>query len=194
TGAFFDEYVGNGLTRQAVLGFAQNNHPIRTAAAIGLVAILFPDDPRASEWANWAVSELSYLMGPDGQYLQPDGGVSEGPFYYGFAYGPAIAFFIAMDNAVDPARTFLRDCRNRQNVEPWAGHGCVDGEPFTFVNPIHGELLEASVDWSIALRLPNGWRAPLADANFIHHPGGVLLSHYGAAPHLSWDFENSPDT
>jgi hypothetical protein len=193
TEAFFADYVDNGLTRQAVIGFAQNNHPIRTAAAIGLVALLFPDDPRTAAWADWAVSELSYLMGPDGQYIQPDGGVSEGPFYYGFAFGPAIAFFIAMDNAADPARVFHRDCRNRQNVEPWAGHGCVDGEPFVFDNPLRGELLEASVDWSISLRLPIGWRPPLADGNFIHPPGGALLSHFGAAPHLMWDFENRPE-
>lgn len=192
TAAFFDEYLENNLTRQAVIGFAQNNHPIRTAAAIGLVALLFPDDPRSATWASWAVSEIDYLMGPNGKYIQPDGGVSEGPFYYGFAFGPAIALFIAMDNAPDPGRTFLRDCRNRQDVEPWADHGCIDGEPFVFDNPLRGDLLEASVDWSIALRLPIGWRPPLADGNFIHHPGGALLSHYGAAPHLMWDFEHRP--
>ncbi|MBW2455780.1 MAG: heparinase II/III family protein [Deltaproteobacteria bacterium] len=188
---FFDQFLNNPATRQLVLGFSQNNHPIRTASAIGMVAITFPDHPEASTWANWAVSELTYLLGPDGRYLQSDGGVSEGPFYYGFAYGPALAFFIAMDNAVDPARSFARDCRNRQDDDPWLVTDCVEGEPFTFDNPLYGELFQSTVDWSINLRLPSGWRAPLGDANFIALNGGAVLTGFGGAPHTLWDWENT---
>jgi hypothetical protein len=191
TSKFFNRFLNNGLTRQLVLGVSQNNHPIRTASAIGTVAITFPDHSEASTWANWAVSELSYLLGPEGRYIQPDGGISEGPFYYGFAYGPALAFFIAMDNAVDPARSFSRDCRNRQDSEPWLVTDCVDGEPFTFDNPLHGDLFPATVDWSINLRLPSGWRAPLGDANFIALNGGAVLTGFGGPAHTLWDWENT---
>ena len=192
TEKFFDDYIENGIKRQAILGFEQNNHPIRTASAVGLVALLFPDYPAASTWANFAVSELSYLMGPDGKYIQPDGGVSEGPFYYAFAYGPAVAFFIAMDH-IDPNRTFQRDCRNRQDSDPWNVTDCVDGEAFTFENPLHGDLLAKTVDWSIDLRLPSGWRAPLGDANFIFPNGSVLLTSFGGGPEMMWDWETKPE-
>jgi hypothetical protein len=193
TAQFFERYLENPVTRQLVLGFSQNNHPIRTATAIGTVAITFADHPSAARWANWAVSELDYLLGPKGRYLQPDGGVSEGPFYYGFAYAPAVAFLIAMERAVDPERRFVRDCRNRQDVEPWIGHGCLEGEPFRFDNPLYQQRFHATVDWSIAMRLPSGWRAPLADGNMVPLNGGALLSSFGGGGHTRWDWENSGD-
>jgi hypothetical protein len=193
TDQFFEQFVGSVGVRQIVLGVSQNNHPIRTASAIGMVALTFPNHPRSAEWANWAVSEVAYLFGPDGRYVQADGGVSEGPFYYAFAYGPAIAFFIALHNTIDPARTFGRDCRNRQAGDPWLATDCVDGEPFTFDNPLFDERFHATVDWSINLRLPNGWRAPLSDANFGAHNGSAILTSFGGAPHTRWDFDTSPD-
>jgi len=198
TSQFFERYLVNGVTRQLVLGVSQNNHPIRTASTIGLVAVTFPDHPEAEVWGNWAVSELSYLLGPDGRYIQPDGGVSEGPFYYGFAYGPAVAFAIAMKRlveaeVVDADHEWARDCRNRQEADPWNVTDCVDGEPFTYQNPLDDSTLSATVDWSINLRLPIGWRAPLGDANYIAHNGGALLTSFGGAPHTRWDFDHSPE-
>jgi len=191
--AFFDQYVEDDFVRQATLGFSQNNHPIRTASAVGYVAIAFPDRPRSKEQADWAVSELDYLWGPDGQYVQPDGGVSEGPFYYSFGFGPAIAFFIAADNAVPPDRTFVRDCRNRQDVDPWAGHGCVEGETFAFDNPLHGDLFPKTVDWWIAIRLPSGNCPPLADAYFNPLNGAVLLTSFSGSPQHRWSWETNVD-
>ncbi len=195
TSLFFDRYLNNPITRQLVLGVSQNNHPIRTASAIGMVALTFPKHAEAEQWANWAISELSYLMGPDGQYIQSDGGVSEGPFYYGFAFAAALPIFIAMHNGVDAQRVYQRDCRNRQDSDPWTGHGCVEGEAFTFDNPLRSDHLRASADWSVNLRLPgNGWRAPLGDANFIAFNGGALLTAFGGAGHLRWDWENNAES
>lgn len=195
TAKFFDKFVDTSINLQSFLGFAQNNHPIRTAASIGMVAITFPEHPQSQVWANWAVSELDYLLGPDGQYIQPDGGVSEGPFYYAFAYGPAIAFLIAMKNDPDKAnRVFQYDCRNRQDYDPWTQHGCQEGVDFTFDNPLDDPAsgLFKSLDWSLNLRLPNGFRPPLADANFVHHTGGAILTSFGAGGHLRWDVDTAP--
>ena len=198
TSQFFDRYLIDGIVRQLVLGVSQNNHPVRTAAAIGMVAITFPDHPEAEAWGNWAVSELSYLLGPDGRYIQADGGVSEGPFYYGFAYGPAVAFAIAMKRLGEAGmlptdHQWAQDCRNRQDADPWLVTDCVEGEPFTYDNPLDDPTFHATVDWSINLRMPIGWRAPLADANYIAHNGSVLLTSFGGAPHTRWDFDVSPE-
>lgn len=190
---FYERFLENAIIRSLWLTPAQNNHPIRTACAIGYVAMAFPDHPDADKWANWAFSELDYLWSPSGQYVQPDGGVSEGPFYFGFAWGVSAAFFIAADNLYDEPPVFRRDCVNRLDIEPWAGHGCVDGEPFTFHNPLHDELFSKSVEWSISLRLPWGSRPPLGDAYFNPFNGNAMLSSFGQGGMHRWDWESNRD-
>ncbi|MCA9618207.1 MAG: heparinase II/III family protein [Myxococcales bacterium] len=192
TSEFFDRYLDNPIQRQFALGVSQNNHPIRTASAIGMVALAFPDHPDAPAWGNWAVSELSYLLGPDGRYLQADGGVSEGTFYFAFAFGPAIAFAIAMRNTGAEDQEWLRDCRNRQEEDPWLVTDCVNGEVFHYENPLDDPRFHASVDWSLALRMPSGWRVPIGDGNYIGLNGGALLTSFGGPPHFRWDFDHPP--
>jgi len=193
TSKFYDRFVVNDGTRQVTLGFSQNNHPIRTATAIGYVALAFPHHPDAQQWLDWAVSELDYLWGPNGQYVQPDGVVSEGTHYYGFAFAPSVAFFIAMENRASPDATYTRDCVNRQDVDPWAGHGCVHGEPFTFDNPLRSPLFHATAQWSAAMRLPSGYRPPLADAYFTVFNGGAVITGFGAPEWLTWDWLENDD-
>ncbi|MCC6527250.1 MAG: heparinase II/III family protein [Polyangiaceae bacterium] len=191
---FFAKYLENGVFRGLLLGPTQNNHPIRTAVAIGYVALAFPEDPDARKWANWAASELDYLWGPKGHYVQPDGGVSEGPFYFGFAWGVSAAFFVAMRNTFPEPPSFERDCRNRVDFDPWADHGCVEGEPFTWQDPlVPGSRFELSAAWSLALRLPRGARPPEGDAYFNAFNGGALLSSFGGDGTFRWDWESNLD-
>ncbi|MCB9797856.1 MAG: heparinase II/III family protein [Alphaproteobacteria bacterium] len=194
TDALFERYVDDDVVRQIALGVSQNNHPIRTASAIGYAALTFPDHPDAEEWSNFAVSELSYLWGPDGRYIQDDGGVSEGPFYFGFGASAALAYFIAArtteeGGGADPDREFVRDCRNRQDVDPWAPNTCVEGERFRFENPLFGERLPAAMEWSLSLRLPDGLRPPLGDAYLYAMNGSALITGFGGPGHARWDWE-----
>lgn len=193
TDKFYEEYVLTDITREVTLGVSQNNHPIRTAAAIGYAALALPNHPDSQRWLDWAVSELDYLWGEDGQYVQPDGGVSEGPHYYGFAFSPSVAFFIAMENSGADQREYRRDCINRSDEEPWAGHGCVDGERFAFENPIRKTRFHQTVDWSINLRLPSGLRPPLADSYFTRFNGGALLTSFGGEGYMAWDWINNTE-
>ena len=52
TDQFFAWFLLDEGVRAFVLGPSQNNHPIRTAAAIGYVALAFPDHPNADMWAR----------------------------------------------------------------------------------------------------------------------------------------------
>ncbi|WP_437715967.1 heparinase II/III family protein [Sorangium sp. So ce448] len=193
TGQFFAKYLDHDFYRDLLLRPAQNNHPIRTADAIGYVALAFPEHPAAATWWNWSISELDYLWGPGGQYVQPDGGASEGPYYSGFAWGPTAAFFIALDNALEGEVAFTRDCRTRSDEDPWAGHGCVDGEQGALEVPLRGGLFTKAVDWSLSLRLPWGSRPPVDDGVFTPFNGSPLLTSFGGGGEYLWDWEQNRD-
>ncbi|MEE2756903.1 MAG: heparinase II/III family protein [Myxococcota bacterium] len=192
TDQFFKYYVLDDTTRQLALTVTQNNHPIRTAAAIGFVALAFPGHPDASIWLDWAVSELAYLLGEDGQYIQGDGAVSEGPFYFNYGLAPTLPFYIALDNRAHKERQYTRNCINRSDEDPWRGHGCVEGESFTFTNPMGSELFRRALDWSLALRLPDGSRAPIGDSPLRSQVGQALFTHFGGPDYLYWDWATNP--
>ncbi|MEE2960165.1 MAG: heparinase II/III family protein [Myxococcota bacterium] len=192
TEQFYNEYLLNEATRELSIGVAQNNHPIRTAAAIGFVGLAFQNHPQAKTWLDWAVSELDYLMGPNGQYVQPDGAISEGPFYFDFGFAPTIPFYIALENKESPDRIYNRNCLNRSDIDPWEGHGCVEGEEFKFTNPMYTERFRNILDWSLSLRLPNGNRAPIADAPLRNQSAQAIFTHFGAEDYLYWDWESNP--
>ena len=194
TAAFYEKYVLDPFYREASIGLTQNNHPIRTAAAIGMIGLVFEEyHEDATDWLNWAVSELDYLWGPDGQYVQVGGAVNEGPHYYGYGFAPTVAFFVALHSGSDPGRIYERNCINRSDLDPWAGHGCVDNEPFVFVNPLGQERFWETVDWSISLRLPNGRRVPIGDAPLKSQVAAAILPAFGAPDYFSWDWTSNPE-
>ena len=193
TEQFYDYYVLDPFFRGLALEVAQNNHPIRTAACIGFIGLAFQDHPKAKEWLDWAVSELDYLMGPGGQYVQVDGSVSEGPHYFSFGFAPTVAFFIAVDNRQDPETLYNRNCINRSDLDPWTGHGCTDDEVFTYPSPIRSEFMHAVLDWSLSIRLPQGHRAPIADSPLRNQAAQALFVHYGAPQHHLWDWSSNPN-
>ena len=194
TSAFYEKYVLDPFYREASIGLTQNNHPIRTAAAIGMVGLVFEKHHEdATDWLNWAVSELDYLWGPDGQYVQVGGAVNEGPHYYGYGFAPTVAFFMALHSGSDPGRIYERNCINRSDLDPWAGHGCVDNEPFVFINPLGQERFWETVDWSISLRLPNGRRVPIGDAPLKSQVAAAILPAFGAPNYFSWDWTSNPE-
>jgi hypothetical protein len=194
TSDFYDAYVENDVQRTLFLGVSQNNHPLRTAASIAYIALAYPDHPKAETWANWAFSELAYLWGTNGKYVQEDGGVSEGPFYHGFGFTPSLALFLAWNNRTSSAHVLHHDCRNRQSTEPWADHGCVEGTELIIDHPLQTwKRFQLSTEWSMALRLPSGDRPPMEDAYFNPFTGAAIVAHTTGNKDLTWDWLNQVD-
>lgn len=188
---FFSAFVLDEGSRSLLLTPAQNNHPIRTAVAIGYVALGFWDHPLSASMRDWAFSELDYLWGPEGHYLLEDGGVSEGPFYSGYAWTPSLVLFGAVEQS---GRTLelRRSCLNRSDADPWTDHGCIEGEPFTFDNPLHHNRFPGFAHWSMGLRLPWGMRPPREDSRFSAPNGVALLTAFvDDAGAFRWDWENN---
>ncbi len=193
TEQIYDRYLLDEFFRQAALYYSQNNHPIRTATALVVPGLLYKDEARVQSWLDWGLGELEYLLSANGQYIQPDGGVSEGPAYYSFAHGAMVATLIAADQALAGDDRFTRTCITRNDVDPWTDHGCVDGESFAFDNPLHSERLLDAADWWVTLQLPWGDRPPYEDGRFGSLNGGGLLTSYGGEGHLTWSWATSRD-
>ena len=192
TRQFHRDFVLDEGTRNLMLGPAQNNHPIRTAVAIGYVGLALWDHPLAPSWRSWAFSELDYLWSERGHYLLGDGAISEGPFYSGYAWTPSLALFSAVDHSGRELE-LLRSCLNRNDADPWTDHGCVEGERFVFDNPLRSARFQAWADWSIGLRLPWGARPPREDSRFSAPNGIAALTGLGGAGHHRWDWEHNRD-
>ncbi len=188
TDQFSTRFLDNPFFRIIGLVVTRNNHPIRTLAAFGYVALAFPHHYDADRWLNWAVSDIADLLGPDGKYVQADGGISEGPFYGQFALGPALPFLIAVDNTQSPQRLYERICKSRNPLPPWDDQVCVEGEPFVFENPLHSPLLRKTAEWLTAVRLPSGLRAHVNDSKTVSHVASVLLTGFGGEGYLLWDW------
>lgn len=205
TRAFFAEYVDDDARRSQLLATTQNNHPLRTAASVGVPGLAFrARELRAQEWLDWAASETRWLLSEPGQYIQVDGAVSEGPFYYGFGMPAVVGFLVAMDNALPEGAPLTWDCRNRVDVDPWTSKGCEDGAPMAWENPLHQPWFQRSLSWSMSLRLPDGLRAPLGDAYLVQQNGGAIVAAdvfadpaadpqvQADAPAWVWDWQQDP--
>jgi hypothetical protein len=188
TSQFTERYFDSPLYRETALVVTQNNHPLRTAAAVGMVGMMFPDAPESKRWLDWAVSEFDFLLGPKGHYLQPGGGIPEGPFYGQFGLGPTLTFLIAFENTYGEHAEVNRTCFSRNAKDPWADNGCVEGERYTFHSPLRGQALRETEDWLVALRLPWGLRASVNDAKNTPLVGGALLTGFGGPGYLHWDW------
>jgi hypothetical protein len=184
----YQEYVDDSGIGRIFLQSAQNNYNVRTAGAVGYVALAFPNARDADVWIDWATSELQFMFGPRGEYIQDGGGVAEDPYYYNLSFSVALAFFIAYENVIGAPREFDRVCSTRSFEPDWHPHDCVEGEPFVYHNFLRDGRFWATADWSIALRLPSGLRPPLGDGRFGTLTGGALLSRFTGEGWYLWDW------
>ena len=191
---FFDRTAVDPANRWAALTVTQNNITIRSSAAMAYVALAFPDEPRSREILDFAAGELDYLWGPKGRYIEDDGVVSEEPFYFGYGFPPALAFFAAMRNAWPADRWLGRTCINRNDKDPWAPIDCVEGEAYRWEDPLaapganpHADRLWSAFDWSLDHRMPSGLRSTTGDGAMRTQNAGLLLAAFSGRARYAWD-------
>lgn len=185
---FVARFLDEAFYRMFSLTVTQNNHPLRAASAVGYVALAFPDDPDATRWLDWATDQMDYLLGPKGHYVQSDGGVSEGPFYFSFGFAAVVPFLLALDRNSPADTIHHHTCITRNDQDPWNDNGCVEGEPFTMVNPLRDPTFMSTLDWSVSLRRPSGLRAVLDDTRVAITNGAALTTSVSGANYLVWDW------
>jgi len=202
--AFYDRYVGDDFYRWTALVITRNNHPIRTAASMGFTALAFPDAPGSREILEFAVSELDDLFGPRGLYIQPDGVVSEEPFYFGFGVSPALAFFqamrhVAVKNEAWRDRWWFRRCITHNDADPWGAIDCREDDPFRWEDPLdtpaanaHADRFWKAFDWSLDHRMPSGLRSPTGDGAMRTQNASLWLAGLSGRGWHAWDGRHAP--
>jgi hypothetical protein len=197
---FFDTTVLDDFNRWTMLTVTHNNILIRSTAAMAYTALAFPDAPRSREILDFAAGELAYVWGPDGRYIGEDGVVSEEPFYFGYGFPPALAFFLAMRNAWPAEGVLHRNCINRNDVDPWAPIDCTDGQPVLWEDPVaapgtnaHADRFWGAFDWSLDHRMPSGLRSTTGDGKARTQNGGLLLAALSGRGRYAWDARHTPD-
>ena len=188
TRKFVAKHLDDAFMRSVSFVFTQNNHPLRAASVIGYVALAFPDDPDAPRWLDWATDQMDYLLGPKGHYVQSDGGVSEGPFYFSFGFASVVQFLLALDRNSPASAIHHHMCLTRNDADPWTDNGCIEGEAFTLLNPLRDPTFMATLDWSISLRRPSGLRAVLNDSHLAITDGAALTTAISGASYPVWDW------
>ena len=196
---FYDRTVLDPFNRLSMIGVTQNNITIRTSAAMAYVALTFPDAPRSREILDFGAGELAFLWGPDGRYIGDDGVVSEEPFYFGYGFPPALAFFLAMRNAWPANGILYRDCINRNDVDPWAPIDCTGGAPYAWEDPLavpganaHADRFWGAFDWSLDHRMPSGFRSTTGDGRLRTQNAGLLLAALSGRGRYAWDARHVP--
>jgi hypothetical protein len=80
-----------------LLATSQNNHNIKTMAALGYAGLCFNDDPRAARWVNLAVTDLHWYWTQG--LASPSGAYAEGPHYMLYAVANSLLFAKALSRA-----------------------------------------------------------------------------------------------
>ncbi|MDP8255049.1 MAG: heparinase II/III family protein, partial [Candidatus Alcyoniella australis] len=181
---FFDLMVRTAYPARM---FNPNNHEIKTACALGLLAMLLPDHPDSRRWINYAATAVDLLctvQTTDGGADGTDVGWAEGPYYYMYTTVNLLPFWAAYQRLVGEDRTWhLRSCDFFGNNCRW--------EPYEVVNYLDNpRWLELNL-WALSIRMPDGLR-PALDDSLHRNNFGVLLAALYDEPLFAWDWLTSP--
>ncbi len=140
-----------------VVAAAQNNHTIKTFAALGLAGMVFNQRPDAARLVNRGVTQALYFL-LDFQTTE-DGGYAEGPYYLNYGAGEFWPMLQALHRVSDGGTVSLRNFFDTR----------VQGDAPLLVelpDPAGSERLAALTRWPLRMAMPDG-RAPNIDDSGI---------------------------
>ena len=157
---------------------AQNNHNIKTYAAIGVAGLLLNHRPEAARWASRGITEvLHYLTEVQ---TTADGGYAEGPGYLNYGAGEFLALLWAWRRLAG-GQTLLARVFGETREEPPE-----PGLVVSVADPAADPVLRELFLWPLRLAMPDG-RSPNVDdsarATWVGAPYGALLFD---EPALAW--------
>lgn len=181
---FADAFYEYFSFRDLFWGYLPNNHTTKSAAALGLVALVVPDAAQSATWLRYAAAQLAYLW--QDWLFSADGAYAEGPGYNTYASITTLPFVVALDRALAlndaDGLCGLAVCAFRQYDT-----SCVDGAEWA-PNLLDLEGFRANLDWTAHFVRPDGTLPPYDDTNPTGYPAGAIAGPAGHAE-LAWMFE-----
>lgn len=155
------------------------NHGTKTAAAMGMLALVLNHHPDAYRWMAYAVTQFHALE--DGM-TSADGVVNEGPFYHLYSAQTHLPFLLAYhDLSGGLAMDYPSACALRGE------DGCDLHTARSYPSPLTWDRITAQHEWGVRTRLPDGTRPPVDDAFLVGYYGGLLDD-----PVMRWDWLDAP--
>lgn len=142
----------------------RNNHNVKFAAAFGLAALAFSDEPEATAWAGYAQTELDRLID---ELAAADGGWGEGPYYQMYASFQLLPYLRAW-HRLFPGQV-------ERHWTSCAHHlGDCTPTPVAVGDLWTDERYRRTFAWNLAVRRPDGLRPPVDDGLAVGFPSGLL--------------------
>jgi len=152
----------------ALLCMAQNNHNMKTYAAIGTAGITFNHRPEAARWVNRGITELNYYFF-DFQ-TTADGGYAEGPSYLNYCLGDTLSFLNAYHRFALGRDFYFRNFFDTREVQEelfvWLG------------DPAQEEHLHNVFRWPVRIMMPGGLSPNIDDSQASTLASGYLAAFF----------------
>jgi hypothetical protein len=151
-----------------LLSLAQNNHNVKTYAAIGIAGLTFNQRPEAARWVNRGMTELQYYFS-DFQ-ATADGGWAEGPGYLNYCLGEALAFFQAYHRHAQGAGALFHNFYDtRENL----------GTTYSWLSDYAEDPhLHDVFTWPVRIMMPGGLTPNIDDSAAAAMASGYLAAFF----------------
>lgn len=161
TRSTWDRYV---VTEPLWLAAWRNNHNVKLAAAFGMAALAWSEEPEASTWAAYSQTELSFLVD---ELSAGDGGWGEGPYYQMYGAMQLLPYLRAWHRLLgDTGESFAVSCANHL--------GDCDPAPIPVGDLWVDPRWTRAFAWNRDVRRPDGLRPAVDDGLPVGFPSGLL--------------------
>jgi len=160
-----------------LIAAAQNNHTIKTFAALAVAGMVFNHRPEAARLVSRGVTQALYFL-LDFQ-MTSDGGYAEGPSYLNYGAGEFWPMLWGLHRVSDGGSVALRNFFDAR----------VQGETPLLVqvpDPASSEALSALTRWPLRIAMPDGLAPNIDDSGLSRWCGAAFGATLFDDPELLW--------